>query len=68
MGGSPESNRRVKHTRTEPKREAKKRNHGGKPVPIEPLPHCTTAPHAETARSANDDEPCDDGRGQGAES
>lgn len=29
----------------------------------EPLPSCTSAPHPEMARNADDDEPCDDGRG-----
>ena len=28
----------------------------------EKLPYCTTAPSAEHARAADDDEPCDDGR------
>jgi hypothetical protein len=28
----------------------------------EPLPSCTTAPSAEHARAANEDEPCDDAR------
>jgi hypothetical protein len=27
------------------------------------LPYCTAAPSAEQARSDEDDEPCDDGRG-----
>lgn len=29
----------------------------------EKLPYCTTAPSAEQARSEDEDEPCDDGRG-----
>ena len=39
----------------------------GEPIPIccqkemEPLPFCTTAPHAEMARNYDADEPCDDG-------
>ena len=42
----------------------------GKPAPIccnvemEPLPYCTTAATAEMARSADADEPCDDGTGR----
>jgi hypothetical protein len=28
----------------------------------EPMPFCTTAPSAEHARGADDDEPCDDSR------
>jgi len=28
----------------------------------DPLPSCTTAPSAEHARAASDDEPCDDSR------
>jgi len=28
----------------------------------EELPYCTTAPSAEHARGADDNEPCDDGR------
>ncbi len=50
------------------KRAEKEDRRRKKPSTIEPLSHCTTAPHAEMARSTNDDEPCDDGRGQGAES
>lgn len=44
----------------------------GKPIPLcchkemEPLPYCTVAPTAETARSADADEPCDDGTGRKA--
>ncbi len=30
----------------------------------EKLPHCTTATVAEHARASDDDEPCDDGRGE----
>ena len=39
----------------------------GEPVPVccgremEPLPFCTTAPHAEMARNYEADEPCDPG-------
>ena len=29
-----------------------------------PLPICTTAPSAEHARATDEDEPCDDSRGQ----
>ena len=29
----------------------------------EKLPYCTTAPSAEHARTFDNDEPCDDGRG-----
>ncbi len=31
------------------------------------LPYCVTAPSAEHARAANEDEPCDDGRAGGSE-
>lgn len=31
--------------------------------PEEPLSACRTAPSAEHARAANEDEPCDDARG-----
>jgi len=37
--------------------EAKKKKKAKKP-----LPFCTTAPSAEHARGANEDEPCDDSR------
>jgi hypothetical protein len=30
----------------------------------EPLPFCSIAPSAEHARALNEDEPCDDSRGQ----
>jgi len=30
----------------------------------EPLPFCSIAPSAEHARAQNEDEPCDDSRGQ----
>ncbi|HOW84964.1 MAG TPA: hypothetical protein P5119_06370 [Candidatus Aminicenantes bacterium] len=39
----------------------------GEPIPLccrkemEPLPFCTTAPHPEMARNADEDEPCDNG-------
>lgn len=39
----------------------------GKPIPLcchkemEPLPFCTVAPNAETARNYEIEEPCDDG-------
>jgi hypothetical protein len=39
----------------------------GQPVPLccakemGPLPFCTVAPHAEMARSSDEDLPCDDG-------
>jgi hypothetical protein len=39
------------------KKEKRKKNEG-------PLPFCTTAPSAEHARGADDDEPCDDSRGE----
>ena len=35
----------------------------GKKKAEEPLPFCTTAPSAEHARAANEDESCDDSRG-----
>lgn len=45
----------------------------GEAVPIccgremEPLPFCTTAPHAEMARNYDEDEPCDPGRSRASE-
>lgn len=42
----------------------------GKPIPVcchmemEPLPYCTLSQTAEHARSADADEPCDDGTGR----
>jgi hypothetical protein len=39
----------------------------GKPIPLcchkemEPLPFCTSAPHAEMSRTGDEDGPCDDG-------
>ena len=35
-----------------------------KKKPVEELPFCKTAPSAEHARAQNEDEPCDDSRGQ----
>jgi hypothetical protein len=35
-----------------------------KQMVAEPLPVCTSAPHPEMARTTDDDEPCDDGRGK----
>jgi hypothetical protein len=40
--------------------ERKKKRHR---KPQEPLPACRTAPSAEHARAANEDDPCDDARG-----
>jgi hypothetical protein len=34
-----------------------------KPMVLEKLPQCTTAPNPEMARNSDPDEPCDDGRG-----
>jgi hypothetical protein len=34
-----------------------------KEMVMDPLPHCTSAPHYEMSRNESDDEPCDDGRG-----
>lgn len=35
----------------------------GKPMKKMEIPKCTSAPHAEMARTTDEDEPCDDGRG-----
>ena len=46
--------------------EQKKKENEEKPkekTEEEPLPFCTTAPSAEHARAADDDEPCDDSSG-----
>jgi hypothetical protein len=43
--------------------ELEEQKKGKKKNVDEKLPYCTTAPSAEQARTSDDDEPCDDGRG-----
>jgi hypothetical protein len=49
---------------TEKKETAPKEQRKKKKEAAEPLPSCTTAPSAEHARAHDEDEPCDDARGQ----
>ncbi len=50
---------------TEEKQEASKDLvKKGKKKAEDPLQPCTTAPSAEHARAPNEDEPCDDARGE----
>jgi DNA-directed RNA polymerase subunit RPC12/RpoP len=50
-----------KETKTE--KDEKEPECCGSKMTMQPVPHCTTAPHAEMARNENKDEPCDDNRG-----
>ncbi len=43
--------------------ELEEQKKGKKKNVDEKLPYCTTAPSAEHARTFDNDEPCDDGRG-----
>jgi hypothetical protein len=51
----------AQNNKKRPKEKAKKEK---KKKADAPLPFCTTAPSAEHARAPNDDEPCDDARGE----
>ncbi len=58
MGGSKGGRMMTENKQEIPKEDVKKQKKAE-----EPLPFCTTAPSAEHARAADEDETCDDSRG-----